>query len=157
MHFISVLPGTTERRWIVSWMNMEREREQQRSKSKRGGFSCFATHELKGHVGLKCVYFLSYVICYPDPYRRFAFCRSNWRRSPLLAASGSHFHSFNERENLCIEAKNTRISRNEQTHDVYVGTGPMSCELYSFCRFPVHFPRHSSENMENFREIWSKF
>lgn len=141
----------TERRWIVSWMNIERA---QRSKAReRRVFLFLQPMSWRVMSVWNCVYTIFSVVCYllslihTDGSLFFVAQTDVALRFALLAASGSRFHFSNEWENLCIEARKTLEMRGMNEYKrrlrryVVIGTtGPMSCELDSHsCRISAAF------------------
>lgn len=92
------------RRWMwVEWTWTRARR------SKRRVF-LFCNPWVEGSCRFEMCIFLSYVICYPDPYRRFAFVVQTVRFLFRFCLLFIFILKFNK-ENMCIEAKNTRNSR----------------------------------------------
>lgn len=110
----------TERRWIVSWMNIERA---QRSKAReRRVFLFLQPMSWRVMSVWNCVYTIFSVVRYllslihTDGSLFFVAQTDVALRFALLAASGSHFHFSNEWENLCIEARKTLEIRGMNEH-----------------------------------------
>lgn len=110
----------TERRWIVSWMNIERA---QRSKAReRRVFLFLQPMSWRVMSVWNCVYTIFSVVCYLlsliHTDGSLFFCSSNWRRSSLCAVGSFRFpFSFFQwmRKFVYRSEKNTRNSRNERT------------------------------------------